>query len=93
VGGIAPQCIPNYVNDRFQILKHFMIPEAQYSEPLALEPTRPRRIFRFLLAMLPPIQFENHFLFKTNEVGDITSNWGLSPKLTAVELSAAQLAP
>ena len=88
-----PQC-PAY---RFEhtacILKHFVVPEAQHSKPLCLEPFRMFSIRLHLMGILTTVYFNDQLLRQTPKIDDVVTERYLSTKSEAIQLILAQTRP
>jgi len=88
-----PQC-PAY---RFEhtacILKHFVVPEAQHSKPLRLEPFRTFSIRLHLMGMLTTVYFNDQFFRQTRKIDDVVTERYLSTKSEAIQLIPTQTRP
>ena len=78
------ECLCNPLQDRFDIVHHFIIPKAQYSIALLHQKSGPSSIRFLLRCMLSTIQFHDQAIFRAAEVGDEVTDGMLSPELCAV---------
>ena len=87
------ECLGNPLQDRFDIVHHFIIPEAQYSITLLHQKSGPSSI-RFLpRSMLSTIQFYDQATFRAAEVSDEATDGMLSTKFCVTQSSVAKVCP
>jgi hypothetical protein len=83
----------NPLQDRFDIVHHFMIPEAQYSIALLHQKSGPSSIRFLTRSMLSTIQFYDQVTFRAAEVSDVATDGMLSTKFFVTQSSVAKACP
>lgn len=72
--------------------KDVVVPEAQYFEPLCVQPST-WFIVCHVIEMLAAIEFDDEFVFETQEVGDVVANRFLSFELEFLKTTSAKVMP
>jgi hypothetical protein len=87
------ECPCNPLQDRFNIVHHLIIPEAQHSITLPHQKSGPYLIRLPPRSMLSPIQFYGQATFRAAEVSDEATDGMLSTKFCVTQSSVAKLCP
>ena len=87
------QAVLNGTDDAVQFLHDLVVPEAQDQKTPRFQGGGSSGVVLRPLYMLTAIQFDDQHGLAAGEIGDITVNRDLSPKLEAAEGAAAQMGP
>jgi hypothetical protein len=87
------ECFCNPLQDRFDIVHHFIIPEAQYPITLLYQKSGPSSIRFLLRSMLSTIQFYDQAMLRAAEVSDEATDGMLSTKFWVTQSSVAKVCP
>ena len=89
----ASQQLQYPFNDGFSVFEHFVVPKANDVIPLPLKPLCAPCIRRFLVGVLPTIEFNDDALLEANEVDDEGSKGRLAAEPMTVKLAASYFGP
>lgn len=76
--------LPYSFHDSLGILQSFMVPESQHSKPRFFQHIGSDSIFRLILLMLSPVQFNYDFFLKTDKIENIIPKRMLSSKFYSI---------
>ena len=82
-----------YYFDRFDILQNLVVPESQHPVPFNLQPSSSIGVIRYLLGVLPTVQFYNHPSLKAHKIDYVVPNGLLATKLVPKHLTHAKVFP
>jgi len=83
----------NNHQNSFQVFKYFIVPKTYHFKAIEIEKTVPVFIYLPVCGVLPTIQFDYQFSFKTDKIDDIRINRLLSPEITIFDLPVPELLP
>ena len=79
----------------FQIARNIRVPKPDNAITLFLKPPLPLEIphSRFIIVMVPTVDFDDETFRGTQEVDDVWANWRLSSKMSATLRKFSKSAP
>jgi hypothetical protein len=86
----ALKCLTDKQQHPFSIAQHVVIPESDNAISASLEPFGADTV---VIGMLTAIDLDDQLSFRAEEIGDVRSDWVLSPETSSVQLLAPQTEP
>jgi len=84
---------PDLLPYRFLLFKNFVVPEPENTKTSCLQSLCAILVILCLLSMLPPIYFNDQFVFQGDKIEDVITKWMLTAKFQITNLTTTQEMP